>query len=439
MNRLSLLLLALLTSVSLACGSVAVAAPERAVLSEAGRDASALQQQPAAAQPLAPHAENAPTFSGASANQYVDALSVGIGSRVAGSPAQAKTHDYLSARFSELGYQVQLQPFPINAYQDRGSSIELVGATPQSVPANTLQYSGGGTAEAVLVEAGLGRDEDFAAVDVRGNIALVTRGESRFSDKVEAATRAGAVGMIVVNNAPGNVNGSLVELSTIPAVSVSETDGVGLRGAAGRGERVRVTVDASAEQSSGSNVIATRPGGPETLVIGAHIDSVAAGPGANDNGSGTAVMLELARVMAAAPTPYTLTFIGFDAEEIGLIGSRHYVSALSEEQQRAIKAMINLDMVGVGTESRVGGTDALVRLAQSVGTRSGLSLTSMGESGASDHAPFVRAGIPALFIHRTNDPNYHSPNDKAEYIDPANLQLAGQLSLDVIAALERGE
>jgi aminopeptidase YwaD len=449
MNRLSLLLLALLTTVSLACGSVAVAAPERAALTEAVPDAAALtevapdaaslRQQPVAAPPVSPHTETAPTFSGASAYQYVDALSVGIGSRVAGSPAQTQTHDYLLARFGELGYQVELQSFTINAYQDRGSSMELIGAAPQSVPANTLQYSTGGTAEAVLVEAGLGRDNDFAAVDARGSIALVTRGETRFADKVEAAARAGAVGLIVVNNAPGNFNGSLVGLSSIPAVSVSETDGVGLRGAAARGERVRVTVDASAEPRTGSNVVATRPGGPETLVIGAHIDSVAAGPGANDNASGTAVMLELARVLAAAPTPYTLTFVGFDAEEIGLIGSGHYVSQLSEEQRQAIKAMINLDMVGVGTESRVGGTDALVRLAQSVGTRSGLSLTSMGEAGASDHASFTRAGIPALFIHRTNDPNYHSPNDKAEYIDPANLELSGQLALDVIAALERGE
>ena len=101
--------------------------------------------------------------------------------------------------------------------------------------------------------------------------------------------------------------------------------------------------------------------------------------------------------------------------------------------------MINLDMVGVGDSSRVGGSDALIRLAQASASRSGLQLGTLGEGGGSDHASFMRAGIPGLFIHRTNDPNYHSPNDKVQYVDPANLQIAGQLALDVIAALERGE
>jgi aminopeptidase YwaD len=437
MQRVSLLLFALLTTVSLAWGSGgAVAAPERAALAAP----IALVRSVADASPhLSAEAENSPTFSGSSANQHVDALSVGIGSRVAGSPIQTRTHDYLSARFAEMGYQVQTQPFAINAYQDRGSSVALAGDVPRPVAANTMQYSTGGTAEGVLIEAGLGRDEDFKAVDVRGSVALVTRGETRFVDKVEAATRAGAAAIIIVNNAPGNVNGSLIGMSAIPAVSVSQEDGITLQQAAAAGGRVRVEVDASAEQSTGSNVVATRPGGPQTLVIGAHIDSVAAGPGANDNGSGTATMLEVARVMATASTPYTLVFVGFDAEEIGLLGSAHYVGQLSEGERQSIRAMINLDMVGVGTESRVGGTDTLIRLAQSVGTRSGLPLASMGESGASDHASFMRAGIPALFIYRSNDPNYHSPNDKAELIDPANLQLAGQLVLDVVAALERGE
>jgi Zn-dependent M28 family amino/carboxypeptidase len=144
-------------------------------------------------------------------------------------------------------------------------------------------------------------------------------------------------------------------------------------------------------------------------------------------------------VLATRPSPFTLVFVDFDAEEIGLVGSSHFVSQLSEEQRRSIVAMINLDMVGVGTDSLIGGSDSLMRLARASGSRTGLSLGTLGESGGSDHASFIRAGIPALFIYRSNDPNYHSPNDRAEYIDPANLQIAGDLALDVIAGLERGE
>lgn len=432
MAQLTTLMLALLLMLTFTPGPVAVAA---SVLPDSVVAAAARPSAVADAR-----VETAPAFSGASALQHVEALSVGIGSRLAGSPAQSQTHQYLMARFQELGYQVELQPFTITAYQDRGASVALAGALGQPVSANTLQYSAAGSVEAPLVEAGLGKPDDFEVEDVRGKVALVMRGDTRFADKVQAATDAGAVAIVIVNNQPGNFNGSLVSMSSIPAVSVSQEDGATLRQTirAG-GATVRVEVNASNEQSTGQNVVATRPGGPQTLVIGGHVDSVAAGPGANDNASGTAVVLELARVMAARETPYTLKFIGFDAEEIGLVGSNYYVSQLPEAERRSIVAMVNLDMVGVGDSSRVGGSEALVRLAQASAARTGLTLGQMGENGGSDHSSFIRAGIPGLFIHRTNDPNYHSPNDKAQYIDPANLQIAGQLALDVVAALERGE
>jgi Iap family predicted aminopeptidase len=435
MTRLTTLLLAVLMTLSLACGPVAASAP---VMADTAFAAAPVDLPPAAVSDT--RAENAPNFSGSSAFQHVEALSVGIGSRVAGSDAQAQTHQYLMTKFQELGYQTELQPFPITAYQDRGSSVALAGALGHAVSANTLQYSAGGAVEASLVEAGLGRPEDFEDAGAQGNVALVTRGDTRFADKVEAATNAGAAAVIIVNNQPGNFNGSLIGMSSIPTVSVSQDDGATLRQAVrAGGATVRVEVNASTEQSTGQNVIATRPGGSQTIVIGGHIDSVAAGPGANDNASGTAVVLELARVMAARETPYTLKFIGFDAEEIGLVGSSYYVSQLPEAEKRSIAAMINLDMVGVGDASRVGGSESLVRLAQASAASTGLTLGLLGDGGGSDHSSFIRAGIPGLFIHRTNDPNYHSPNDRAQYIDPANLEIAGQLALDVVAALERGE
>lgn len=444
MARLTTLLLALLTTLSVACAPVAASAPMQpdSAAAPSAEAPAPVAIAPAGAPAAVPdtRAETAPTFSGSAAFQHVEALATGIGSRVAGAPAQAQTHQYLKEQFEALGYQVELQPFTITAYQDRGSTVALADPSVPAVTANTLQYSTAGAVEAPLVEAGLGKPDDFEVVDVRGKVALVTRGETRFSDKVTAAANAGAVAVIIANHQTGNFNGSLVGMSSIPAVSVSQEDGSALRQAVREGTvTARVEVDASNTQSTGQNVIATRPGGPQTLIVGGHIDSVAAGPGANDNASGTAVVLELARVMASRPTPYTLQFIGFDAEEIGLVGSAHFVSQLSEQQRQSIVAMINLDMVGVGESSRVGGSDALIKLAQASAARTGLTLGQLGADGGSDHASFIRAGIPALFIHRTNDPNYHSPNDHAQYVDPANLEIAGQLALDVIEALERGE
>jgi len=275
---------------------------------------------------------------------------------------------------------------------------------------------------------------------VAGKIALVSRGDIRFADKVDAAAQAGAVGIVIYNHQPGVVNGSLTGPSSIPAIMVSQADGQELRRLAREGGAVRLTVDASMAQSAAANVVATRPGGPHTVVIGGHFDSVPAGPGANDNGSGTAVTLELARVLAQQPTPFTLKFVAFDGEEIGLLGSAHFVSQLSDADRQSIVAMINLDMVGVGDRTMLGGSDDLVRLATAQATGLGESAGSMGEApGGSDHASFMRANIPALFIYRSNDPNYHSPNDRAQFVDPANLELAGRIALGVLGSLAQAE
>lgn len=448
MTRRIALLLALLLALTLGCGPTAGAVPPVVEAAHAAPAAEApravTEAPPAAAVPAplapAPRAESAPAFSGAAAHQHVAALAEMVGSRPAGSPSQVRAQQYLLEQFRALGYLADLQPFTITFYDDRGSTVTVAGPLGQPIAANTLQYSAAGTVEAEVVDAGLGRPEEYEAAGVQGKIALVARGEIRFAEKVDAAARAGARAVIVSNNQPGNFNGSLVGLSAIPAVSVSEADGQALRQALQGGPvTARVEVDASMEQRTAANVVATRPGGPRTLVIGGHFDSVAAGPGANDNASGTAVVVELARVMAARPTPYTLQFVAFDAEEIGLNGSAHFVSQLTEPRRQAIAAMINLDMVGVGDTTRVGGSEELRKLAQTAGTQMGLDVSTLEENGGSDHASFLRAGIPALFVHRTNDPNYHSPNDRAEYVDPANLEIAGRLVLDVVAALERAE
>jgi Zn-dependent M28 family amino/carboxypeptidase len=392
---------------------------------------------PALAEPVA--AETAPAFSGASAQGYVNALAEQIGSRSVGSANEGVAQQYLLTRYRELGYQAELQQFPVTSYDDRGSTLTLAGPLGQTYSAATLQYSTGGDVEGEVVQAGLGRPEDFEDAGAAGKIALVQRGDTRFVDKANAAAEAGVRALIIANNQPGNFSGSLIGVSSIPVISISQSDGQELqRAIRAGGATVRVTVDASVQNGTAANVVATRPGGSQTIVIGGHFDSVEAGPGANDNGSGTAVTLELARVLAQRQTPFTLKFVAFDAEEIGLVGSNYFVSQLSDQERQSVVAMINLDMVGVGTETRLGGSSQLTSLARSSAMALGESAGSMGEApGGSDHTSFLRAGIPALFIYRSNDPNYHSPNDLARYVDPANLELAGRIALDVVSGLER--
>jgi len=392
------------------------------------------QVAPPAEAPVAAPVE----FNGVQAKLHVDVLAGEIGSRPAGSESQARAAQYVQGQLSSFGYQAELQSFPITFYDDRGSTLAVAGALERQMSANTLQYSPPGAAEGELVDVGLARDGDFSPAAVQGKIALIERGEIRFSEKAENVAQAGALGAVIYNNGPDNFNGSLGSGGQIPAVSLARSDGESLLAQTRRGPvTVRITVDASLDQRTAANVVATKPGGPQTVVIGGHFDSVAAGPGANDNGSGTAVMLELARVLASRPSPFTIKFVAFDAEEIGLLGSAHLVGQLSEDEVRTTRAMINLDMVGVGDEVRLGGSDEVVSLAFPIAAQLGEPARALGGglNGASDHASFMRAGIASLFVYRAEDPNYHGPNDRAEFVDPAGLDFAGRLVLGVLDSL----
>jgi aminopeptidase YwaD len=380
-------------------------------------------------------------LSGARAHQHVDALAAQIGSRPAGSPSYDQAVQYAVDQLRQWGYQPHLQTFPVETYDDRGSQVTLA-ATGESVTATTLQYSPGGQVEAPLVSAGLGRAEDLSGLDLQGKIGLVKRGELRFSDKVSNLAAAGAVGVLVYNDSSGGVQGSLTGPGPIPAVTLSDTDGQRLLGllAAGSPVLARLTVDASIEQRSATNVVADKPASnlaAQSVVFGAHLDSVPAGPGANDNGSGSAMVLELAQVLAGRDEPFTLRFALFGAEELGLYGSRHYVDQMTDADRANTRAMINMDMVGVGQAWRFGGTDDLVQralgAASDIGER-GLPLRGP-QSGGSDHASFLAAGVPALFIYRVEDPNYHQAGDRAELVDPNALGEAGSIALSVLDSL----
>ena len=401
--------------------------------------------------PMALAAQPAPqstaAFSGAAAEQQVQALAGQIGSRPAGSNSYDRAVDYAVDQLRQWGYQPTVQTFPLQVYDDRGSQVEVRSdpSGAQAIAADTLTYSIAGQVEAPLVTAGLGQPADFAGADVRDKIALIKRGELRFSEKVANAAAAAALGVIVYNDSAGRVQGSLTGPSAVPAATISGESGQQLMDQLASGTLLaRLAVDAATEQRSGSNVVADLPGQrPDagSVVFGAHLDSVPAGPGANDNGSGSAVVLELAHELSmrsASERPVTLRFALFGAEELGLYGSRYFVQNLSDVERHAILADINLDMVGVGQAWRFGGTEDLVQsalgAANDLGQRA-LPLQGGSLAGASDHASFLEAGIPAVFIYRVEDPNYHTAGDVPTLVDPDALTQAGTIALKLLDGL----
>lgn len=385
-------------------------------------------------------------FDGAAAKQQVDALAVQIGSRPAGTAAYEQAVMYTDAQLRQWGYSPTIQRFPLTIYEDRGSQLDVTDAQGGShhLSADTLQYSVGGQVQAPLVEAGMGQPEDFASVDARGKIALVKRGIKPFSDKVANAAAAGALGVLVYNDAAGPVQGTLASPEQVPAATISGEDGQQLLDLLQAGPVAGAfSVDADIQRSASENVIAELPGSdPQagTVMFTAHLDSVPAGPGANDNGSGSAVVLELARELAQRGPgghPMTLRFALFGAEELGLDGSQYYVQQLSDGERQALRADINLDMVGVGDQWRFGGTDELVQLA--LGAANDLGQRALPLSGslssASDHASFLSAGVPAVFVYRVEDPNYHTAGDVADLVSAEALGQAGTIAMEVMEQL----
>lgn len=187
-----------------------------------------------------------------------------------------------------------------------------------------------------------------------------------------------------------------------------------------------------------TNIIAEKPGLPGygILFVGAHYDtrfpidnSPLHGPGANDNASGTGVLLEAARVVAGESFSPTVRFIAFSAEEDGLVGSYYHVAHLSLAERLRAEGMLNLDCVGIGSSFQV-----LVRDEAHLPFAQGLGIVAdktAVESGAmSDHVPFAAAGIPAAFLFMEPElppcgPDYHQVTDTPDKLEVAALARTG--------------
>lgn len=365
----------------------------------------------------------------------VQELSVTVGSRPTGSEAERRAAEWLKGQLEALGYATTLQPFPVTTFRDRGASLAVEAPAPALVRARNLYYGGAGEVTAEAVYGGLGRSAEVGA-SAAGKIVVVDRGVLTFQEKVENAVASGALAVVVINNEPGELRGALRSPASVPVVGVAQEDGAILReGAKVGGMTLHVRAETELVTATSHNVVGVRerPGAP-IIIVGGHYDSVEAGPGANDNASGTAAALEVARALAEE-TRAEVRYVAFGAEEIGLVGSRTYVSGLSEEERGRVRLMVNLDMVGVGDRLLVGGSEELagrlVQLAKDQGIEQVGSFREGGRQG-SDHASFLAAGMPAVFLHWSDDPRYHTAEDKAEHVQPERLGQTARLALALI-------
>jgi Peptidase family M28/PA domain len=358
------------------------------------------------------------------------------GTRAAGTEGYDESVEYVAGLLRDAGYEVTLDPVQITF--NFPATLRQLTPVQADYETGVFTGSGSGTVEGqvIPVDINLTGDRasdsgcepaDFDGIDWSGpaDIALVQRGTCFFGDKAHNAELAGAEAVIIFNQGdtpdrealivadatsitlPDGSTGTITH--NIPVVGASFVNGVAL---AQPGSTAFVDVDPS-ETRTDFNVIAELEGKNDDNVVmaGAHLDSVIEGPGIQDNGSGSAALLETALMMAKVKSENTLRFAWWAGEEQGLVGSTDYVEGLSQAERDRIALYLNYDMVGSPNyifmvydadestfEAPVeipAGSPAIEDLYESYYTLIGEPYDDSAFDGRSDYQAFIEAGIPS--------------------------------------------
>lgn len=411
---------------------------DRPVLPEVRRDGTSDSQAPSPPATTQPAPTNTPPAAsrnlgpaeheGRRTLEHIRVLSVDIGPRVAGTAREREAAGYIQRQFEASGFTVEIMSAPAGDSNARDNAVSVGGRGLSGVD---LQGSNPVAASGKAVYVGLADTAGIAGRSLSGAIAVADRGTLNFVDKYKNVRRAGAVGLVVVNNLPGLYTGNLVESAEIPVIGVAQEDGPVLQEAAARGETIRISAPLS------SNVIA-RPRADATcrIVVGGHFDSVPGAPGANDNASGTAHVIELARAFASDGLDDGLCFATFGAEETGLNGSKALAERLKAERKLP-RFMVNLDVTAIGDEVEIIGDSALVQRSLSIAERLRIPArqSSLPANTGSDHQSFAAAGVPVIFFTSGNFATIHTPGDVITGLQADEVERVGDLAYATIADL----
>jgi Zn-dependent M28 family amino/carboxypeptidase len=395
------------------------------------------------------------------------------GNRALGTSGYDASVDYVAKTLRDKGFDVQTPEFEVHLPYADEPSLTVNG---DKVAAKPLEFTKGTPPDGVTGPLVPARVEDtpgctasdYDGLPVAGAVVLVDRGKCPFGAKQAVAAERGAVALIVANNEDGDGMGGTLGEETdvkIPVISVTKATGERLRAAPGP---TTIKLNAGVRNEKTRNVIAqTKTGSTANVVmIGAHLDSVAAGPGINDNGSGVAAVLETALQLGNSPQVTNAVRFGFwGAEEHGLLGSHNYVQSLNEDALKDLALYLNFDMLASpnpgyftydGDQStRPNDNDGVPRVPEgSAGIERTLVAYLRGAdkpaedtsfNGRSDYDAFTLAGVPAggLFSGAEDkktvaqaerwggqadepfDPNYHKATDTLDHIDRTALEIMG--------------
>jgi hypothetical protein len=405
--------------------------------------------------------------------------------RAVGTQGERCTAAYLAQRFAELGLSPAgangswIQTFGVRGGSVLGApgTLEVSGrAHEQGSSWQAYGFSAAGDVRGRTVYIGPGvsmpglPEDSYAHLDLNGAVAVVEatwngvsgmRADVHF--KANVAQGRGAAGVLVLLPEGSQLPDLAIEnrpVLRIPVAAVSARDAAALRQNAMQGAPVRLAADVRPRTVDGVNVAGLLRGSDpalagEVVIVGAHHDHLGWGGegslapdtraihnGADDNASGTAALLEIARRLMEGPRPArSVLFLAFGGEERGLLGSSHYVENPLLPLERTV-AMLNLDMVGrlgTGRPLTVFGVATAtqwedVLRAATAEQPSPLALTLLPDGfGPSDHSAFYGKGIPVLHFFTGTHADYHRPSDDLEKIDGPGVERVAAVAAAVTA------
>ncbi|KAK2758816.1 Leucyl aminopeptidase yscIV [Arachnomyces sp. PD_36] len=335
--------------------------------------------------------------------------------RVFGGESHNEAIDWIIEELEKTDYydvvkQEQVHPW---SRSDQTLTVDGVKHEPQTM---TYSPSGEVTAQLVLVD-NLGCKAADYPEDVAGNIALISRGDCPFGDKSALAGAAEAVGAVIYNNEDGALSGTLGGQTNPlgeypPTVGISKLEGEALLTKIENTQlEAELMVNTESENRTTYNIIATTKGGDQDNIValGGHSDSVDAGPGINDDGSGIISNLVIAKALTQFSVKNAVRFAFWTAEEFGLLGSEYYVSNLTPDEAAKIRLYLNFDMIaspnyanmiydGDGSAFNISGPPGSAQieaLFEDFYADQGLASKPTAFDGRSDYGPFLDVGIPS--------------------------------------------
>ncbi|MGA2297501.1 MAG: M28 family peptidase [FCB group bacterium] len=355
------------------------------------------------------------------------------GGRLVGSEVNEKALSILKEELEKLNINSKFETFKIPGWVRENDEITMIAPTFRKLKTIALGYvEKTNIIESNLIYAGHGYNEDYDSINVKDKIVIITQGgvpnkeEMLRYEAIEIAAKHGAKALLFINDKIGlvllaGVSNFQGNPSLIPAFSISYEEGMWLERLLNDTIQVKLKINTNSycKEIETSNVVVTFPGVVQSkIVVGAHFDSWDKGQGAVDNGIGTATLFDLARLFKQfSPNNYfTVEFVWFNGEELGLWGSKKYMEAHKNDD---IIAMINMDMTGSPTGFNAMGYDEFIPFFKSlIKDMNGFNLSAGVSSQPytnSDHISFMFNGIPTFSMQATLDKDmywyYHDAGD----------------------------